>query len=265
MINELNVHIFDYIFSINEDIKEDIKEDENQYRNELNNKIHEISDIVDFWQEYECYFNDRCVLFAKTLGGTSIVYNNFPRFKIDTRKCYLEYKLNEIKISIDNNGDFIASEVEKKLVGIENCARKAILDYCEKKGVIEYKGKVFISADNHPAYAIIYQNIKAIIHEKNDYLFNQSIVQNIFNGNNYGTVNQTNNIENVDEKIYDVILEKLDALKLESNLDDNKVQEIQECCHKKDKNKLVQFLKEIAMGTGTNLIATGILAMFGLM
>ena len=69
----------------------------------------------------------------------------------------------------------------------------------------------------------------------------------------------------MDEKIFDVILEKLDVMKIESKLDDEKVKEIKECCRKKDKNKVVRFLKEIAMGTGTNLIATGILAMFGLM
>ena len=80
-------------------------------------------------------------------------------------------------------------------------------------------GKVYIKADNHPAYAIVYQNINAVICEENDYLLNQNIVQNIFTGNNYGTVNQTNNFDNTDEKIFDVILEKLDAMKLESNLD----------------------------------------------
>ena len=44
-----------------------------------------------------------------------------------------------------------------------------------------------------------------------------------------------------------------------------KCEKFKNAVKKKDKNKLVQFLKEIAMGTGTNLIATGILAMFGLM
>ena len=48
-------------------------------------------------------------------------------------------------------------------------------------------------------------------------------------------------------------------------IEDKKIKEIRESCRKKDKNKVISFLKEIAMGTGTNLIATGILAMFGLM
>ena len=91
-----------------------------------------------------------------------------------------------------------------------------------------------------------------------------NLVQNIFNGNNYGTVNQTNNINKVDEKIFDVTLEKLDLMRIESKLDNEKIKEIQEYCRKKDKNKVIEFLKEIATGTGTNLIATGILAMFGL-
>lgn len=264
MINELNIHIFDYIFSINEGMRLGLNQDVNYYINELNQKIEEISNLGDFWKEYKYYFNDECVMMANNTEKVIIRYNNFPRFKINTKKIYLEAKLNEIKKSINNNGDFIISEVQKIFKNIENYGRKTILDYCEKNKIIEYNGKVFLAADDNPAYEILYDNIKAIICEENEHSFNQNIIQNIFNGNNYGTVNQTNNIDNVDEKIFDVILEKLDILKLESNLDENKVKEIQEYCQKKDKNKIVQFLKEIAMGTGTNLIATGILSMFGL-
>lgn len=265
MINKLNSHVFDYIFSINEDIRAGLKKDENQYRNELNKKIEQISELEDFWEEYKYYFNDSCVLIAKTLGGSIIRYNNFPRFKIDTKKEYLDTKLYEIKNSIQDNGDFVITEIENILSNVENIGRKTILDYCEQNGIIKYKGKVFIAADDHPAYAIIYDNIDAVMCDESDFSFSTNLVQNIFNGNNYGTVNQTNNIENVDEKIFDVILEKLDVMKIESKLDDEKVNEIKECCRKKDKNKVVRFLKEIAMGTGTNLIATGILTMFGLM
>lgn len=265
MINKLNLHIFDYIFSINEDIRVGLKKDESKYRDELNKKIEQISEIKDFWEEYKYYFNDNCVLIAKTLSGSSVIYNNFPRFKIDTKKEYLDTKLHEIKNSIQDNGEFLITEIENILRNVENIGRKTILDYCEQNGIIKYKGRIFIVADNHPVCAIIYDNIDATMCDESEVSFRTNLVQNIFNGNNYGTVNQTNNIDNVDEKIFDVILEKLDIMKMESKLNDEKVKKIQKCCREKDKNKLVCFLKEIAMGTGTNLIATGILTMFGLM
>lgn len=265
MINELNIHIFDYIFSINEDIRIGIKEEDNCYRKELDNKILLLCKLEDFWDEYITCFNTNCILIDKTIIGTIITYNNFPRMNVNTKKEYLDFKLNEIKTSINDNGEFITSEIEKILKGIENNGRKTILDYCEQNGIIEYNGKVFLNADNYPAYSIIYDNIKAVIYNESENLYGQNIIQNVFNGINYGTLNQTNNIENVDEKIFDIVMEKIDALKIESNLKEEQIQELKECCNRKDKNKLVQLLKEIVIGTGTNLIATGILAMFGLM
>lgn len=265
MINKLNIHIFDYIFSVNEDIRIGIKEEDNRYRKELDNKILSLCKLEDFWEEYINCFNINCILVDKTIIGTIITYNNFPRMNVNTKTEYLDFKLNEIKNSINDNGEFITSEIEKILKGIENNGRKTILDYCEQNRIIEYNGKVFIDADNYPAYAIIYDNIKAVICNESENSFSQNIIQNVFNGNNYGTLNQTNNIENSDEKLFDIVMEKIDALRIESNLKEEQVQELKESCNRKDKSKLVQLLKEIVIGTGTNLIASGILAMFGLM
>ena len=124
MINKLNLYIFDYIFSIDEDIRAGLKQDENQYRNELNQKINQISKIEDFWEEYKYYFNDNCVMIAKTLGGPIIRYNNFPRFKIEAKKEYLNTKLNEIKNSIEDNGSFVISEIKNILSNVENMGKK---------------------------------------------------------------------------------------------------------------------------------------------
>ncbi|MCI9276022.1 MAG: hypothetical protein HFJ24_09010, partial [Clostridia bacterium] len=44
-----------------------------------------------------------------------------------------------------------------------------------------------------------------------------------------------------------------------------KIEAIKEFCNKKEKTNVIKILKEIAMGTGTNIIANGILGMFGLM
>lgn len=261
MINEFNINIFNYIFSINEDIKEGIKKEEQEYKQELNKIINEICELQDFWNEHKDYFNDGCVFLIP--GTSGVKYANFPRMKLDTKNMFLDYKAKQIEEIIYNNGDVIKEELEKIFINIENLGIKVILDYCESKGMIQYNGRVFIAADDYPAYAIIYDNIKAVIHE---YEVNPHIIQNVFNGNNYGTLNQLNNIlQSDDEKLFEIILEKLNVMQLESNLSTEKVEKIKKACNKKEKTKVVKFLREIVMGTGTNLIASGILGMFELM
>ncbi len=263
MINELNVNIFNYIFSINEDIVANIKEDKLEYRQELNNKISSICEIQDFWNEYKYYFNDGCVFLIP--GTSGVKYGNFPRMRIDTKKEFLDYKSKKIEEIIYNNSDLIWKELEKVFINIENLGKKAILDHCERLGIIKYNGKVFIAADNNPAYDIIYDNIEPVIYNSNNEEISPNVIQNIFNGDNYGTINQVNNFQNNDEKLFEIILEKLDAMQLESNISVEKIEAIKEFCNKKEKTNVIKILKEIAMGTGTNIIANGILGMFGLM
>lgn len=263
MINDLNINIFNYIFSINEDIVANIKEDKLEYRQELNNKISSICELQDFWDEYNYYFNDKCV--AIIPGCSGVKYSNFPRMKLDMKKIFLDYKAKQIEEIICNNGDLIENELEKIFINIENLGRKILLDYCENKGIIKYKGRVFIEADDHPACAIIYDNIEPVIYNRNNEEINPNVIQNIFNGNNYGTLNQSNNFQDSNEKLYEIVLEKLELMRIESNLSDEKINDIKELCNKKEKGKIIKFLTDIAMGTGTNLIASGILNMFGLM
>lgn len=264
MINEFNINIFNYIFSINEDIKAGIKKEQQEYKQELNKIINEICGICglqDFWNEHKDYFNDGCVFLIP--GTSGVKYDNFPRMKLDTKNMFFDFKVKQIEKIIKNNGDLIQEELEKVFVNIENLGRKVILDYCENKGLIQYNGKVFIAADDYPAYDIIYDNIKAVICNNEE--ISPTVIQNIFKGNNYGILNQANNFQNNDEKLFEIILKKLDAMQVESNLPTKKTDEIREACNKKEKSKVIKFLREIAMGTGTNLIASGILEIFGLM
>ena len=54
-------------------------------------------------------------------------------------------------------------------------------------------------------------HIGSLIYRENDKVINlvNNIDQNIFNGDNYGTINQVNNFQNNDEKLFEIILEKL--------------------------------------------------------
>lgn len=266
MINTYNEPIFNYIFTINEDIRAGIKSDCKEYRNKLDEKIKKISEIEDFWDEYKGYFNDEFVIIENSIIGKINIYNNFPRMKIETKRKFLDYKSEQIKRNIHDNGDFIKDEIERYFTEIDNIGRKAILDYCKENEIIEYKGKTFVSTGDSPVYAIIYDNIKAkIIKNNNSGIFEQKIYQNINYGNNYGTFNQTNSTEDNEEELYKTIIQKLELIQIENKLSDEKIEEIRKACDKKEKNKVINILMELALSTSSNLIASGILNMFGLM
>lgn len=164
MINKINEKIYNYIFSINEDINNKIIESNNEHIEELNKIISEQYKIIaDFWDENIENFNDKCVIKRKYVDekNPTYIYNNFPRMKASAKLEFMNYKLKQIIQSIQENGEFIKTEIDNELIYIGNIGRRKIFDYCEEKNIIKYSGKVFISADNHPAYAIIYDNISA--------------------------------------------------------------------------------------------------------
>ena len=194
MLNELNVDIFDFIFSSNIELKNGEKK-LNELLKELNKKISKICEQYDFWNEYKYYFNDKCVIDASTLSEHQYIYNGFPKLKIETKKKYFEYKKNQIKASITDNGEFESKEFEKVTKDICNEGKKEILDYCENVGIIEYRGRVFIEADDSPAYAIIYDNISAILYTEDEVkgLRAENMIIVNGNGNYINDIRQNNN------------------------------------------------------------------------
>ena len=267
MINELNVKIFDYIFSTNVGLKGNYLENANTEKlcSELDNLINKICEVYDFWNEYKLYFNDNCVKDASSSSGYKYIYNGFPKMKLNTKKDYLKYKMIQLKTSINNNGEFSQNEFEKLTDNIINVGKKEILDYCEKIGIIEYLGKVFISADNYPAIAIIYDNIKAVLHtsEENQPLTAKNIIVVNGNGNRFENIEQNNNLKNSDDEIFNLVLNKLDLLEKEG-ISKEKLKVLEDACKNKDKNKVINFLKDVASGAISSLIATGILVKLGI-
>lgn len=267
MINELNVKIYDYIFSSNIGLRGNYLEDnnENNLCSELSKLIMEVCDEYDFWNEYKYFFNDNCVIDASTLGGHHYVYNGFPKMKLGMKKEYLNYKLQQVKNSINNNGEFLKEDFEKITSNIINVAKKEILDYCAEIGIIEYVGNAFIAADNCPALAIIYDNIKAVLYTETE--IKSSIAENVIvingNGNNVSHIEQNANSKNNDEELFNMVLSKLDMLEKEG-VSKSDIKLLSEACKQKNKNKVIEFLKEVSSGTISSLIATGILAKFGI-
>ena len=262
MLNELNIDIFDFIFSSNIELKIEEK-NLNELYEELDRKISKISKQYDFWNEYKYYFNDKCVSDASTFGDHQYIYNSFPKLKIETKKIYLEYKKNQIKTSITNNGEFEEKEFEKITKDICNEGKKEILDYCKNVGIIKYEGRVFIAADDNPAYDIIYDNISAIIYTEDEIKSLKAENMIIVNGSgNYiSDVKQISHSN--DEEFFEIVMNKLQLL-IQEGVTIEKVRAIGEACKEKNKSKVVNFLKDVASGTISSLIATGILYKFGI-
>lgn len=262
MLNELNIDIFDFIFSSNIELKNGEKK-LNELCQELDQKISEICEQYDFWNEYKYYFSDNCMIDASTLSGYQYIYNGFPKLKIETKKKYLEYKKNQIKASITNNGEFESEEFEKITKYISNEGKKEILDYCESVGIIKYKGRVFIAADDSPAYAIIYDNISAVLYTEDEAKILRAENMIIVNGNgNYINDIKQNNNSN-DEEFFKTVMSKLRLL-IQEGVTKEKIELIEEACKEKNKNKVIGFLKDVASDTISSVIATGILYKFGI-
>ncbi len=267
MLNEFNIKIFDFIFSTNIGLKGGYLDNSNEncLYSQLRDLIKDVCEEYDFWDEYKSYFNDNCVIDASTLDGRHYIYNEFPRMKLNTKKMYLNYKLEEVKKIIDNNGDFSKEKFEIITENIINVGKKEILDYCQEIGIIEYIGKVFISADNFPAIAIIYDNIRAVLYTEEEVqsLIAENIILVSGNGNNIGNIEQNANSKNSDDKLFDLVLNKLDLLEKEG-ISKSDLKLLEKACKSKNKVKVVNFLKDVATGTISSVVATGILYSLGI-
>ena len=212
MINELNIKIYDYIFSTNIGLRGNYLDDsnENNLCSRLDELIEEVCNKYDFWNEFKHLFNDNCVLDASTLDGNDYIYNGFPRMRMGTRKEYLNYKLQQVKNSISNNGEFLRKDFEEITQNIITVAKKEILDYCVEIGIIEYIEKPFVSADNCPALAIIYDNIRAVLYTEDEIrtLIAENIILINGDGNQVGNIEQNVNSKNNDTELFNLVLSK---------------------------------------------------------
>lgn len=270
MINELNISIFNYIYSKDIEMEKGIKNYNDEITYKLNCLIKEGHELVDFWNNNLDMVDNNCIDKINDTIGSDITYNHFPMLTKSAKAKFLEFKCQQIQDIIDSKGCIKLEDCNNIFVNMINLAIKNVLKYCKDSDIIYYEdNKTIITGGRTGVVSINYENIEPVIYKKNNNFLGQPVIQtqnNLINyGNNYGTLNQLNNFQNNDEKLFEIILEKLDAMKLESNISVEKIEEIKKYCNKKEKTNVTEILKEIAMGTGTNLIASGILGMFGLM
>ena len=185
--------------------------------------------------------------------------------KLATKKSYLNYKVEQLKKIISNNGEFVKEEFEKITNNIINVGKKELLDYCEQIGIITYKGKVYISADDYSACKIIYNNIKATIYTKEE--FKTKIAQNVIvvkgNNNNLNNIERNNDSKNDDDVLFSLVLSKLELMQKEG-VSKKEVEQLKTACNNKNKETVIKMLKDIATGVISSLIAAGILYKFGI-
>lgn len=179
MINQINEKIYNYIFSTNIEMKNNRELNVQKLEQKLDKIISENYDIIaDFWDENMYDFNSNCVIKTQTLEMKNpvYIYRNFPRMNSNTKLDFLEYKANQIKKEIMDNGDFIKDNIVKTFEGIENLGIKEILDYCKDKKIIKYVGNPFLSASGNAAYAIMYDNIKANLSYNTNKTINEEVL-----------------------------------------------------------------------------------------
>lgn len=106
----------------------------------------------------------------------------------------------------------------------------------------------------------MYGNIKAVLHKEER--FHPFSAENvvIFNGNenSVGNIEQNVNSKNNDDKLFEFVLEILELLEKEG-VSKADLEILKDSCQNKNKLKVVEMLKDIASGTISSVVASGIL------
>ena len=269
MFNEYNIKIFDYIFSVNNDEYVGGQIDTQNEINKLEG-IMEENHITqyDFWNEYKFIVSNNDIFDASNLNENVYGYNRFPKIKLSYIDKYLDYKFLAFSRILEENINykFEINNLKVDLNVTNEYSVKKIIDKCISNRLILSNGSYWIEIPNTKYGRIMGDNLEvnSEFYKKSDDTNKSGSINNYFNGNFYGDISQINNFNNDDEFFY-MVLNKLDAMQLESNLSAERIEAIRSACESKNKNKVVEFLKEIVIGTGTNLIANGILMKLGLM
>lgn len=175
---------------------------------------------------------------------------------------YIDYKVNEIKVLIQNYGNQTFKNLENIFDYMCNEAIREILNECRNKGLIEFNNNIFIYASDR-LYNIFYDNIKVVsegekkMNSKNVVINNGEMVYQCGNGN-------TVNLGIDDDKLFELLENKLEAIKIEmkDNKCEDKLKNLECSIKKKDKKSVLTILAELA--SAGSFIATLIFKMMGI-
>ena len=261
-MNELNVEIFDYIFctnSIQDDIVNFIP-----YIEELNKLIKEkinTNSNYEFWSEYKHYISNNTLKDTSTSSGLCYSYFPFPVLTLNTTNSYMNYKLAQFKNLIYENPNYNLNNIMGDLNISNDKSLKKIIDYLINKKVI-IKIKDYAKENILGKYEFEFDNLEINLNPVEERkIYPQTIVNN--NGNMAYSYNgnATMNINQDIDKLFEIVLSKIEAMKAE-NVPIEKLEELIKLCKEKKTNKVIEILQSLAAEVSSSLIVKGILMMF---
>ena len=213
---------------------------------------------------------------------------NFRRFKkfIDENELVNNIIMQKISGVTINYEDYFLSQnnswgQDYSIPTDESEHLKAIYDYIrmiEKNNIALLNVAILYHCDSRKYVDIIHNFNEKIILPLIDYV-NVELSKKLleydefypfisFSGNNSPVFFQSTGTQNVkyetnDTELFNLVLTKLDLLR-EEGVSKEALKILEDACKNKDKNKVINFLKDVASGTISSLIATGIIVKFGI-
>lgn len=247
-MNNSNINLFNYIFSANFD--DEITDNGRWMKfKELCKNLKK--DYHDFVISYGEYLNTSLATEVKSLDGAGWT-GGFITFNLIGEKEFYKFKCNQIKNLINDFGSNAFKHMNNLFENMNNKSAREVLENAKDNGLISYNSKIFMYASNDIAY-ISFDDIKISFVEK--HLVNESNLKTVVY-NNYGTqINQNGTTNNAtititnDDDFFKLVLEKIDALEIETKqlgIDKNEIELLKEAVNKKDKKSLLTKLSELA-------------------
>ncbi len=274
MFNKYNIKVFDYIYSINMDLSTNDYVNIEKCEKNLNNIIEQTGYTqYEFWKQNYSILLENNLYDNSTLNDTdktkNFIYLQFPKMTLPSLLQYIDFKTEQFKKVLNSNPNYNFNiDNLKKDLNIENTLGiKEIIEKCIENKILISEGEYWSQIPGTKYGRIKGENLKVNknFNQKEEYNKKSEVNKFYNNGIIYGNVSQINSFNNNDDdKLFDLVLDKLEAMQLESNLSMEKKEEIRTACKERKKDRVISLLKEVAKETGVSLIANSILNMFGI-
>jgi len=239
MIIEKFIKLYDVIFN-NEYTEKEFNEKWTIFKR-ISQSIDKFN-LANFYDKAKLLLNNQG--FDSGISGVNYISNQFPSFTQTGEITYLKYKSEQIERIIEEHKKITFENTKVIFPDFELEAIKKVLDYCKDKKIITYNGRVFVYASDE-IYTIIYENIiiPLVAETTSNVNYNQITNYGVMSGVNQAfNLNITN-----DSDLFNLITDKLEAIKLELNNQHNdKILELENSVKKKDKKSTLTILSELA-------------------
>lgn len=244
-MNNQNINIFNYVYSS----KFEKDKSDNEKWKEFASVCSKIGNYepYDFIDDYFDLLNFNRKNMSVYITGQKHVGGKFVSLNLYGEREYLNYKLDEIKSTINDFGSTAFDNLGNVFENLCNEAIREILVNLKNEHIIQFDNdKTFLYADNRLT-EIFYDNISIVINESilNN---NQNIIINHGQYINQQGNNNTANIIKSDEELFELINEKLEAIRaeLKNNNCNDKLIELEKALKEKNKNKVLSVLSDLS-------------------